>query len=115
VLLAQVDGQIAKVTADDAYDLPPVYQVIASQQPDPPSEVIIPPRASAVVSTADAVGQTQRDRHIRLLPRRIAWPSRKRPSMAGARLRRQPSGATRGSSSRSCAPAAYPLNRVKLP
>ena len=74
-LLAQVDGQIASVTADGAYDGQPVYQAIASHQPDPPSDVIIPPRASAVVSTADAMGHNQRDRHIRFIAEkgRMAW------------------------------------------
>ena len=61
--------------ADGAYDGQPVYQAIASHQPDPPSDVIIPPRASAVVSTADAAGHTQRDRHIRFIAEkgRMAW------------------------------------------
>ncbi len=74
-LLAQVDGQIASVMADGAYDGQPVYQAIASHQPDPPPDVIIPPRASAVVSTADAVGHTQRDRHIQFIAEkgRMAW------------------------------------------
>jgi hypothetical protein len=44
-----------------------VYQAIASHQPDPPPDVVIPPRASAVPSTENAEAQSQRDRHIRLI------------------------------------------------
>src|SRR5215213_2800637 len=74
-LLEQVDGQIASVTADGAYDGDPVYQAVASHQPDPPPDVIIPPRASAVASTDDAEAQSQRDRHIQIIAEkgRMAW------------------------------------------
>src|SRR3712207_729844 len=34
--LGQVEGEIASVTADGAYDGEPVYQAVASRQPDPP-------------------------------------------------------------------------------
>jgi hypothetical protein len=52
-----------------------VYQAIASHQPDPPPDVVIPPRASAVPSTKDAEAQSQRDRHIQLIAEegRMAW------------------------------------------
>jgi hypothetical protein len=50
-LLGQVEGEIASVTADGAYDGEPVYQAVASRQPDPQVDVVIPPRASAVAST----------------------------------------------------------------
>ena len=53
------------MAADGAYDGEPVYQAIADHQPDPPPDVVIPPRASAVPSTEDAEAQGQRDRHIR--------------------------------------------------
>ena len=73
--LAPVDGPIASVTADGADDGQPVSQAIASHQPDPPSDVIIPPRASAGGSTADALGQTQRDRPLQFITEkgRMAW------------------------------------------
>ena len=56
VLLEQVDAEIASVTADGAYDGEPVYQAVASRQPDKPPDVIIPPRSSAVpgASAGDA-------------------------------------------------------------
>ena len=74
-LLSQVEGETASVTADGAYDGEPVYQAVASSQPDPPPDVVVPPRASAVASTDDAGARNQRDRHIRLIAEegRMAW------------------------------------------
>ena len=74
-LLGQVEGEIASVTADGAYDGEPVYHAATSRQPDRPPDVVIPPRASAVASTEDADAQSQRDRHIRLIAEkgRMAW------------------------------------------
>jgi hypothetical protein len=66
-LLEAVEGEIASVLADGAYDGEPVYQAIAGYQPDPPPDVVIPPRASAVPSTENAEAQSQRDRHIRII------------------------------------------------
>ncbi len=74
-LLEVIEDEIASVTADGAYDGEPTYQAIASHQPDPPPDVVIPPRASAVPSTEKAEAQSQRDRHIRLIAEkgRMAW------------------------------------------
>ena len=74
-LLRAIEGEIASVTADGAYDGEPVYRAIAGHQPDPPPDVVIPPRASAVPSTEDAEAQSQRDRRIRLVAEkgRMAW------------------------------------------
>jgi Transposase DDE domain len=70
-LLGQVEGEIASVAADGAYDGEPVYRAIASRQPDPPPDVVVPPRASAVPGTEDAAGaRSQRDRHIRSIAER---------------------------------------------
>jgi len=66
-LLEQVDGEITSFIADGAYDGDPVYQAVARQQHDPPSDVAIPPRASAVLSTDSTDRQSQRDRHIRMI------------------------------------------------
>jgi hypothetical protein len=63
-LLEQVDGDIISFIADGAYDGDPVYQAVAHQQRDPPPDVVIPPRASAVLSTDSADRQSQRDLHI---------------------------------------------------
>ena len=43
-LLEGLEGEIASVAADGAYDGEPVYQAIAGHQPDPPPDVVIPPR-----------------------------------------------------------------------
>jgi transposase len=74
-LLEGLKGEIASVVADGAYDGEPVYQAIAGYQPDPPPEVVIPPRASAVPSTENAQAHSQRDRHIRIITEkgRMAW------------------------------------------
>jgi hypothetical protein len=74
-LLDRVEGEIASLTADGACDGEPVYQAAASRQPDPPPDVVIPPRLSAVPSTEDAGARNRRDRHIRLIAEkgRMAW------------------------------------------
>jgi transposase len=74
-LLEAIEGEIASVTADGAYDGEPVYQAIAGHQSDPPPDVVIPPRASAVPSTENAEAQSQRDRHIQLIAERgrMVW------------------------------------------
>jgi hypothetical protein len=71
MLLEATEGEIAFVMADGAYDGEAVYQAIASHQPDPPPDVFIPPRASAVPSTENAEAQSQRDRHIRLIAQKV--------------------------------------------
>ncbi len=74
-LLEQVEGEIASFTADGAYDGEPVYQAMASKQHDPPPDVVIPPRASAVPSMNALQPQSQRDRHIQLIAEkgRMGW------------------------------------------
>jgi len=74
-LLRQPEGGIASLTADDAYDGAPVYQAAAARQPGPPLDVIIPPRSSAVPSTADPDRQSPRDQHIQLMAEhgRMVW------------------------------------------
>jgi transposase len=73
-LLATVEGPIASVIADGAYDGDAVYQEAAARQHDPPIDVVIPPRSSSVVTT-EADDQTIRDRHVRLIAEkgRMAW------------------------------------------
>jgi hypothetical protein len=74
-LLDQVGAEIASVTADGAYDGEPVYRAVATCQPDPPPDVVIPPRSSAVLSTETPNKQSRRDRHIRFIAEkgRMAW------------------------------------------
>jgi len=73
-LLRSVEGSVATVIADGAYDSDAVYQAAAWQH-GPPPDVVIPPRASAVQSTDDPAAQTPRDHHIRLIAEqgRMAW------------------------------------------
>jgi hypothetical protein len=63
------------VTADGAYDGEPTYAAAVARQPDPPPDVVVPPRASAVPSSDDLANQSPRDRHIRLIAERgrMAW------------------------------------------
>ena len=74
-LLDQVKGRITSVTADGAYDSEPVYRACSARQHDPPPEVVVPPRASAVPSTNDPDRQTPRARHVRLMVEkgRMGW------------------------------------------
>ncbi len=74
-LLDQVDGPIASVTADGAYDGDPVYRAVAARQPDPPAAVIIPPRASAVPGPTADTTPSQRGGHVRMIRDRgrLGW------------------------------------------
>lgn len=62
-LLAQVEEEIKKVTADGAYDGAPTYQTIAQYGDD--IEVIIPPRKTAVYGTEPS--PNQRDSHLDMI------------------------------------------------
>lgn len=69
-LLDQIEGAIASLTADGAYDGEPVYQAVAERQPN--ASVIIPPRSTAVPSTT---ATTQRDLHLEAIAThgRMGW------------------------------------------
>ena len=73
-LLDQIAAPIAAVLADGAYDGDPVYRAVADRAPA--ATVIIPPRATAVVSEVSAAGApTPRDRHIEMIAAkgRLGW------------------------------------------
>ena len=73
-LLDQIAAPIAAVLADGAYDGDPVYRAVADRAPT--ATVIIPPRATAVVSEVSAAGTpTPRDRHIEMIAAkgRLGW------------------------------------------
>jgi Transposase DDE domain len=74
-LLEQFEGEVASVIADGAYDGEPVYRTVARKQHDPPPNVVIPPRAAAVLSTDAVAPQSQRDKHIQLIAEkgRMGW------------------------------------------
>jgi hypothetical protein len=66
-LLDQIPGSIASVIADGAYDAEPVYRAVAERQRQPPPAVIIPPRATAVLSPRTDIAPSLRDRQIQLI------------------------------------------------
>src|SRR3954454_17710560 len=72
-LLDQVDGPVASVTGDGAYDRDDVYAKVAARHPAAP--VVVPPRANAVPSEAAETAPTQRDRHLRCITERgrVGW------------------------------------------
>jgi hypothetical protein len=72
-LLDQIDGDVASLTADGAYDGEAVYDAVAARHPE--AAVIIPPRTTAVRSETTA---TQRDQHIATIEKhgRIGWQCR---------------------------------------
>ena len=74
-LLATVEGSIASVIADGAYDGASVYRAASLHQRDPPADIVIPPRASSIISTNDTGALTVRDRHVRYIAEtgRMAW------------------------------------------
>jgi len=63
------------ITADGAYNRDPVYEAANARQPGSLLAVIVPPRADAVLSTADPDRRTLRDHHIQFMADRgrIAW------------------------------------------
>ena len=75
VLLEQVEGEIASVMADGAYDGEPVYRAIAARQPQTAPSIVIPPRRSAILSPQADTDPSQRDSHIRFIQEhgRSAW------------------------------------------
>lgn len=72
-LLEQTSGPINTVLADGAYDGDPSYQTIAAR--DAGARVVIPPRATAVLSASATTDPSQRDRHIQIIAEqgRLAW------------------------------------------
>jgi hypothetical protein len=72
-LLDQVDGPIASLTGDGAYDRADVYGAVAERHPE--AAVVVPPRRDAVPSGAAETAPTQRDRHLRSIAERgrMGW------------------------------------------
>ena len=113
VLLEQVDAEIASVTADGAYDGEPVYQAIASRQPDKPPDVIIPPRSSAARAHQPATLRVSATVTSAPLRRRAGWLGRRQPATAVVVLSRPRSADTKASSALACMPAHSQLSREK--
>src|SRR5215203_490898 len=72
-LLDQVDGPVASVTGDGAYDRDDVYAAVAARHPA--AAVVVPPRANAAPSDAAETAPTQRDAHLRCIAERgrMGW------------------------------------------
>ena len=72
-LLDQVDGPVASVTADGAFDRDDVYAEVAARHPE--AAVVVPPRSGAVPSDTAETAPTQRDRHIEAVAEhgRMGW------------------------------------------
>lgn len=72
-LLDQIARPIDAVIADSAYDGEPTYRTVAAHAPN--ADVIIPPRATAVVSDTAETTPSHRDRHIQMIVERgrLGW------------------------------------------
>lgn len=75
-LLERIDGPVASLTADGAFDRDDVYAEVAARHPD--ASVVAPPRSSAVASDTAETSPTQRDRHIETIAEhgRMEWQKR---------------------------------------
>ena len=86
-LLRQVEGRLASVTADGAYDGEPVDRASAARQRHPPPDVVVPPRR-CFKSRAGATGRTRprataRPAHGGEGPHGVAAPDRLRAAKPG--------------------------------
>ncbi len=72
-LLDRIEGAVASVTGDGAYDRDDVYAEVAARHPE--AAVVVPPRANAVPSEAAETAPTQRDAHLRCIAERgrMGW------------------------------------------
>src|SRR3954453_20833759 len=72
-LLDQVEEPLAAVVADGAYDQDRVYDDVAGHSAE--AGVVVPPRATAVLSASAETDPTQRDRHIQAIAEqgRMGW------------------------------------------
>jgi hypothetical protein len=75
-LLEQVEGSLASLTGDGAYDQAGIYGAVAERHPD--AHVIIPPRSTGVPSEMAERAPTQRDRHLQSIAEhgRMGWQRR---------------------------------------
>ena len=72
-LLDQVAGPVATLTADGGYDQDNVYADVAERRAD--TNVVVPPRTTAVPRETAESAPTQRDRHLQCIAEhgRMAW------------------------------------------
>ena len=67
-LLERIEGAVASLTGDGAYDRDDVYAELAARHPA--AAVVVPPRTNAVPSAAAEIAPMQRDRHLRCITER---------------------------------------------
>ena len=72
-LLDQIEGPVASLTGDGAYDQESVYRAVLDRAPE--TTIIVPPRSTAVPSEAAETEPTQRDRHLERIAEkgRMGW------------------------------------------
>jgi hypothetical protein len=72
-LLDQIERSLVSFTGDGAYDQDSVYRVIIDHDPD--AVVVVPPRATPVLSETAGTAPTQRDHHLQCIASkgRIGW------------------------------------------
>src|SRR3954463_12751444 len=72
-LLDPVEDPVASFTADGAYDQESVYADVAERHPG--TDIVVPPRSTAVPSATAETAPTQRDRHLQLIAEkgRMGW------------------------------------------
>ena len=72
-LFDQIADPIVSFTADGVYDDDQVSHAVAERHPD--AAVIVPPRATTVLSASAETTPTQRDRHLQMIAEcgRMAW------------------------------------------
>ena len=112
-LLDQTSGPIDAVMADGAYDGEPIYQAIAAR--DAGARVVIPPRATAVLSDAAETPPPSGTVTSRPLPSMVVWLGSGRPTTANGRRRKPQWRATSASSATSFVPARCPASKPKPP
>ena len=68
-----MEGPLASFTGDGAYDQDSLYRTVIDRDPD--AAVIVPPRATAVLSETAGTAPTRRDRHLQCIAEkgRIGW------------------------------------------
>src|SRR5215210_121300 len=81
-LLDHVDGPVASVTGDGAYDRDDVYAEVAARHPE--AAVVVPPPANAVPSEAAESTPTPRDAHLRCIAQRGRMGWQRASGYAGA-------------------------------
>ena len=81
-LLDQIDEPLAAVIADGAYDQDRVYDAVAEHSAE--AAVVVPPRATAVLSPSAETDPTHATAIFRSLPSRVGWAgSEPRATMRG--------------------------------